>query len=114
MSGLYNYRWQQLRLHFLRAHPLCVMCERRGRLVAASVVDHVVPHKGNPVLFWDATNWQGLCASCHNSRKQMLEQPGKVQPHASWTGGWNRGGGSETEASELERTRPFVLNFRNE
>ena len=93
MSGLYGYRWQRARLNFLRGHPLCVMCERLGRIVAASVVDHVVPHKGNPVLFWDQGNWQSLCTSCHNSRKQMLERPGKVQPHSSWNRGVGASGG---------------------
>ena len=84
MSGLYSYRWQRVRLHFLQEHPLCVMCESRGRIVAASVVDHVIAHRGNVDLFWDQSNWQALCKGCHDSRKQMLEQPNKVGPHRSW------------------------------
>ena len=86
MSGLYGYRWQASRLRFLQAHPLCSMCEARGIIAAATVVDHILPHKGDPALFWNVENWQPLCKACHDSRKQMLEQPGKVPPHASWTG----------------------------
>jgi 5-methylcytosine-specific restriction protein A len=60
------------------------MCEQRGRIVAASVVDHIQPHKGNVTLFWDATNLQALCKGCHDSAKAMIERGDKVPPHASW------------------------------
>jgi 5-methylcytosine-specific restriction enzyme A len=52
------------------------MCERDGRVTAASVVDHITPHRGDPALFWQAGNHQSLCASCHNSRKQAEESRG--------------------------------------
>ena len=44
--------------------------------VPATVVDHIVPHKGDMALFWDKSNWQGLCAHCHNSHKQRREKSG--------------------------------------
>lgn len=62
----YNYRWQKARLTYLRQHPLCVECERAGKIVPATVVDHVTPHKGDQSLFWDVSNWQSLCAYHHN------------------------------------------------
>ena len=68
----YNYRWEQSRLLFLRSHPLCAECERNGRVTAATVVDHVVDHKGDHDRFWSVDNWQSLCAECHN-RKTMRE-----------------------------------------
>jgi 5-methylcytosine-specific restriction protein A len=37
-----------------------------GRVVAASIVDHIKPHKGNKVLFWDKNNWQPLCKRHHD------------------------------------------------
>jgi len=40
----------------------------------ASVVDHIQPHRGDPRTFWDTTNWQSLCASCHSSHKQAREK----------------------------------------
>ena len=46
-------------------HPLCAECERQGRLTAAGCVDHIIPHEGDYERFWDETNWQSLCASCH-------------------------------------------------
>jgi len=66
---LYNTaRWQRLRKRVLLKHPLCVECERHGRVTPATVVDHIVPHKGNLELFWDESNLQPLCKRCHDSK----------------------------------------------
>lgn len=64
----YDARWRKARLAFLRANPLCLQCEGYGRIVPATVVDHVVPHCGDRVLFWDQDNWQPLCARCHSAK----------------------------------------------
>ncbi|WP_433588228.1 HNH endonuclease [Pseudomonas koreensis] len=69
----YNYEWQQARLVHLNDNPLCVYCEREGRVTAANTVDHKIPHRGDMVLFWDRTNWMSLCAPCHSSKKQREE-----------------------------------------
>lgn len=68
----YDSRWRKARLHFLRRHTLCVMCEKEGKIKAATVVDHIVVHRGDKKLFWDKRNLQALCVSCH-SRKTMME-----------------------------------------
>jgi 5-methylcytosine-specific restriction protein A len=61
-------RWREARQRFLVAHPLCVQCEQAGRVVPATVVDHIVPHRGNPERFWDVLNWRSLCVSHHNAK----------------------------------------------
>lgn len=71
----YGSRWQKARLRYLRQHPLCVKCMEEGRLTPATVVDHIQPHKGDPVLFWDESNWQALCKPCHD-RKTAWEDGG--------------------------------------
>ena len=44
----------------------CKDCWREeGRLVIATDVDHVIPHRGDERLMWDEKNWQGLCARHH-------------------------------------------------
>ncbi|MDL2207048.1 HNH endonuclease, partial [Eubacteriales bacterium OttesenSCG-928-N13] len=43
----YDAKWQRERLRFLRTNPLCVRCRAEGRLAPATVVDHIVPHRGN-------------------------------------------------------------------
>lgn len=69
----YGHQWREARQVWLSQHPLCVFCEAVGRVTAASVVDHVIPHRGDARLFWDRGNWQSLCASCHSSTKQAQE-----------------------------------------
>ena len=64
----YNARWRKARYHYLTRNPLCVECLGNGRTTAASVVDHIVDHKGNQGLFWDESNWRALCKSCHDAK----------------------------------------------
>jgi 5-methylcytosine-specific restriction enzyme A len=64
----YGPRWRRARAAYLARHPLCVPCREAGRLVAATVVDYVVPHRDDEMLFWDERNWQGLCKPCHDAK----------------------------------------------
>ncbi|MBW1213644.1 HNH endonuclease [Pantoea allii] len=87
---IYGSRWDKARLRFLQQYPLCVMCEDQGRITAATVVDHIEPHKlkdalksGNQLaiskaqhLFWSKENWQPLCKAHHDSTKQRMEKSG--------------------------------------
>lgn len=73
----YGARWRAYALAYLRAHPLCALHYLAGRIVAATVVDHIVPHKGDLALFWDPANHQALCASCHG-RKSATEPGGRA------------------------------------
>lgn len=70
----YDSRWQRARAAYLRAHPLCVMCQAAGHVEPATVVDHIEPHRGDRQLFWDEANWQSLCAHCHSGEKQRQER----------------------------------------
>jgi 5-methylcytosine-specific restriction protein A len=40
------------------------MCERTGKVTAATVIDHKIS-MANGGDFWDEDNWQGLCTKCH-------------------------------------------------
>ena len=73
---LYNdRRWLTRRTAPLRAQPLCVMCKASGFIRLATVADHIVPHRGNPNLFWYG-KLQSLCMTCHNNVKQQIETLG--------------------------------------
>lgn len=61
-------RWIKARISWLAKHPLCAEHEKRGEVVAATEVDHIVPHRGCTRLFWDSSNWQSLCKSCHSTK----------------------------------------------
>lgn len=65
---LYGNRWKKARLTFLIKHPLCAYCLRENKVVSATIVDHVIPHKGNIKLFWDISNWNSLCEMHHNKK----------------------------------------------
>ena len=64
--------WQRERRKFLESNPFCVKCYEEGHITMATVVDHIVPHRGDQKLFWDRGNWQPLCEHHHNV-KTMTE-----------------------------------------
>ncbi len=69
----YDGRWRKARRLFLQEHPLCAHCENEGIIRPATVVDHVIPHRGDAALFWDVSNWQPLC-KVHHDRKTARGQ----------------------------------------
>ncbi|MDM1274034.1 MULTISPECIES: HNH endonuclease signature motif containing protein [Acinetobacter] len=75
----YDAEWKKHRDQFLLEHPLCVECRRKGYVMPATVVDHIVPHKGDKELFWDKKNWQPLCETHHNI-KTASEDRGSWSP----------------------------------
>ena len=68
----YGAKWQRERRKFLESNPFCVKCYEEGHITMATVVDHIVPHRGDRKLFWDRSNWQPLCEHHHNV-KTMTE-----------------------------------------
>ena len=64
----YDARWQRESRRYLRLHPLCVQCLEHGRTEPSTVVDHIIPHRGDKQLFWDETNWQALCKTDHDRK----------------------------------------------
>ncbi len=64
----YDSKWQVARSKYLRKNPLCAYCLAQHTLVPATVVDHIIPHRGDQRLFWDESNWQPLCKSCHDRK----------------------------------------------
>ena len=67
--------WMRSRISFLKQNPLCVQCQKNGKVEPAWIVDHVIAHKGDKELFWNVDNWQALCKSCHD-RKTYYETLG--------------------------------------
>jgi 5-methylcytosine-specific restriction enzyme A len=64
----YNSLWCTRRERFLLDHPLCAECRTAGQITSATVVDHIIPHKGDQKLFWDESNWQALYKPCHDRK----------------------------------------------
>jgi 5-methylcytosine-specific restriction enzyme A len=78
-------RWVRRREQQRRERPLCEMCLEHGVVIAAQVVDHVMPHHGDYHLFWYG-KLQSLCKACHDSSKQQIENKGFVNDIG--TDGW--------------------------
>lgn len=84
----YTKGWSKASKAFRLAYPLCGMrppdadgrpvppvmslCFIEGRTTPATLVDHVIPHRGNQALFDDPLNRQSMCDACH-SRKTQIE-----------------------------------------
>ncbi len=66
-------RWQALRADQLSREPLCRMCMAEDRITAATVCDHVQPHRGDVTAFW-AGPFQSLCKLHHDREKQREER----------------------------------------
>lgn len=67
----YGSKWRKARAAFLAMFDRCAW---PGCNAKATLVDHIIPHKGDDHLFWDQTNWQPLCTSCHSRKKQQQER----------------------------------------
>lgn len=66
-------RWRRQAKAQLTADPICAICYGNGHITAASIADHVEPHRGDHDLFWHGP-LQSLCAPCHSSVKQREER----------------------------------------
>lgn len=64
----YGGKWQRESKKFLGEHPFCRICFDAGILTRATVVDHIIPHRGDQKLFWNRGNWQALCKPCHDKK----------------------------------------------
>lgn len=68
----YTARWERFRANHLMRHQLCAYCLADGRVTAATIVDHDLPHDGDPRLFWD-NSFTSLCKPHHDGEKQRAE-----------------------------------------
>lgn len=64
-NELTKKRWKSLRLYILSIHPYCTDCQLRQLLIKATIVDHIIPWRYRPDLFWSEENLQPLCNDCH-------------------------------------------------
>ena len=74
-------RYKRERHQFLIENPLCAGCKKRGIKRGAKELDHILPAEERPDLFWDHSNWQGLCVRCHEAKtadeNRREETPGE-------------------------------------
>jgi len=72
-----SQRWRKLRENIMKKYGgLCQECLKRGRIVKADVVDHIVEIKDGGCI-WCEDNLIPLCHSCHN-KKTARAREGRV------------------------------------
>lgn len=64
--------WRRLRERILSEQPLCVHCERAGRVTLATEVDHRVPLSQGGTD--DRANLDSVCADCHRAKSAREAQ----------------------------------------
>lgn len=74
----YDSKWDKSAKGHLDRSPLCRYCELAGDTVAATLVDHLYPHRGDRGLFWLKTLWVSCCKPCHDGFKQRIERKGMI------------------------------------
>lgn len=57
-----------MRKRLFADHPLCVECEKQGRIRAATQRDHIMALAEGGAD--DPSNIQGLCGDCHDIKSQ--------------------------------------------
>lgn len=73
-QGSYTYKWAKASKRYRTLNPLCVPCLLMDRTMAASCVDHIVPHQGRQDLFWDKGNWCSMCWVCHSIKTRSEDR----------------------------------------
>lgn len=66
--------WVKLRKHKISTNPLCEFCEKRGRVVLATEVDHIIPIKIDMDKSLDEDNLQSLCHRCHMIKTKRVDE----------------------------------------
>jgi 5-methylcytosine-specific restriction protein A len=76
--------WMEIRARWLRANPLCCVCEAEGKITIADEVDHIVPLSvgGRD----HESNYQSLCKPCHavKTAGEAARRSTNVQHHPEW------------------------------
>lgn len=68
-------RLQALRAELFKSQPLCVECQRAGRVRVATQRDHVIPLAEGGAD--DESNVQPLCADCHEVKSKFESANGR-------------------------------------
>lgn len=67
--------WKRLRLAKLSANPCCEVCEKRGRIVSAVAVDHVLAINAGGEAFPPLSGLMSCCLPCHSYKTNHEDRP---------------------------------------
>ena len=75
----YTSAWDKAADSHRTRSPLCIYCEMGAwgdppRFTPATLVDHLIPHRGDQDIFWRKSDWISACKPCHDGPKQAAER----------------------------------------
>lgn len=75
----YTSKWDKAAKGHLEKNPLCVYCAMGAwgdalRSTPSTLVDHLIPHRGDQAIFWNRRDWIASCDDCHVGPKQRTER----------------------------------------
>ncbi len=77
-----NTTWRKTRDTYMKSHPICEECLKKGKVTPATDVHHLQsPFKGgdiNYTLLFDYENLESLCKDCHG--EIHAAQQGHISP----------------------------------
>lgn len=80
---MYDHEWEKYRTRFLSINSTCYACGTK-----ASVVDHLIPHKGDETLFKKLDNHIPLCKRCHDTVTAYFDKNyvknSSIEPKLKW------------------------------
>lgn len=101
-DNLYDRHWSAYRAIYLNVNTHCYCCLERS-----TVVDHLIPHKGDFHLFWRIDNYLPLCKGCHDEATNLFDRnyrPGEpITNKAEWMR-WRR---ARNEITRKVKVVPF-------
>ena len=79
---------QRIRKAWFQVYPLCVDCERKGRVRLATELDHIIAltNGGKDFDQDDGANRQGLCDECHELK--TAKDLGRTHKQRIGADGW--------------------------
>lgn len=73
---------------FVRDYYRCAHCQSpcigKANTPRAAICNHIVRHKGNEELFYDESNLETVCKSCHDGLIQSMEKGGRMIRSDGW------------------------------
>ena len=103
----YTGEWDKARDGYIRLHPNCEECLRRGYLRPADVVDHMEPARDRPDRVLDATNFDSLCNEHHNGWKRKLERFARATRQIALLPTWVKRPETRPAGFQITRTGPL-------
>jgi len=76
--------WRATRLVILFRDPVCNVCHKAASTIADHIIaarTYIARHGGDPSIFFDENNLQGVCKACHDA---------KTAKECGWAGGAGR------------------------